>query len=95
MLAKFLAEMAGTFILLTVTITLSDGYKTYKTYRDWLKIGLALCISIVAFGFISGGHFSSLVSTIFFLDNKLTFPELIVYISGQITGMLLAFCYYK
>jgi glycerol uptake facilitator-like aquaporin len=95
MLAKFLAEMAGTFILLTVTITLSNGYKTFKTYTDWIKIGLALSISIVAFGFISGGHFSALVSTIFFLDDRLTFPELLIYISGQITGMLLAFCYYK
>jgi aquaporin Z len=92
---KFFAEMFGTFVFLAVIITTVESHNLYKSSQGWLKIGLALSICILAFGFVSGGHFNFGVSLMFYLNNNLSLEELGVYTSGQIIGSILAFLYYR
>lgn len=91
---KFFAELCGTFVFLAVIITSVESRNTYDKSQAWLKIGIALSIAILAFGFISGGHFNPAVSIMFFADNKLSLQELAVYIFAQILGALLAYYYF-
>jgi len=90
-LNKFFAELFGTFIFLAVIIT---SVESRDKAQAWVKIGLALSISILAFGFISGGHFNPAVSVMFFANKKLSVQELAVYIIAQILGALLAYFYF-
>lgn len=93
-LNKFFAELFGTFVFLAVIITSVESRNTHDKAQAWFKIGLALSISILAFGFISGGHFNPAVSLMFFANNKLSLQELTVYIIAQILGALLAYAYF-
>lgn len=90
-LNKFFAELFGTFIFLAVIIT---SVESRDKAQAWIKIGVALSICILAFGFISGGHFNPAVSLMFFVNNKLSLQELTVYIIAQILGALLAYAYF-
>lgn len=90
-LNKFFAELFGTFVFLAVIIT---SVESRSKAQAWIKIGVALSVSILAFGFISGGHFNPAVSLMFFANNKLSVQELAVYIIAQILGALLAYFYF-
>jgi glycerol uptake facilitator-like aquaporin len=91
---KFFAELLGTFVFLAVIITSVQSRSIYDKTQAWIKIGLALSISILAFGFISGGHFNPAVSFMFYVDNKLSLTELIIYIIAQILGATMAYLYF-
>ena len=94
MIDKFLAELVGTFVFLSVIIT-SVHSKSISISLAWLKIGLALSISILLVGFISGGHLNPAVSFMFYLNNQLKLEQLIVYIIAQLIGGFLAYLYFR
>ena len=87
LLKKFISEIIGTFIFLSTIIVVVNRLKPSVNF---LKIGLALSISIVIFGPISGGHFNPAVSYMFYLNKQLTLQEFLVYIIGQILGATLS-----
>ena len=87
LLKKFISEIIGTFIFLSTIIVVVNRLKPNVNF---LKIGLALSISIVIFGSISGGHFNPAVSYMFYLNKQLTLQEFLVYIIGQILGATLS-----
>lgn len=87
LLKKFISEIIGTFIFLSTIIVVVNRLKPSVNF---LKIGLALSISIVIFGQISGGHFNPAVSYMFYLNKQLTLQEFIIYIIGQIIGASLS-----
>jgi aquaporin Z len=91
---KFLAELLGTFVFLIVIITSVETHSIYDKASAWIKIPAALAAIILAFGYISGGNFNPAVSIMFFIDNRLTLEELIVYVIGQILGAVLAYFFY-
>lgn len=93
MFPKLVAEALGTFIFLSVIIFTVNGAKDMGV--NWLKIGLALGISILLFGAISGGHFNPAVSLMFYLNNQLPADELGLYWVGQVIGASLALLLYR
>ncbi len=93
MFPKLIAEALGTFIFLSVIIFTVNGSKDMGV--NWLKIGLALGISILLFGAISGGHFNPAVSLMFYLNNQLPADELGLYWVGQVIGASLALILYR
>jgi hypothetical protein len=94
MIGEFFAELLGTFIFLSIIIT-SVHSKTAGVSLAWIKIGLALSISILLVGFISGGHLNPAVSLMFYLNNQLKLEDLILYIIAQLIGGSFAYLYYK
>ena len=94
MIDKFLAELVGTFVFLSVIIT-SVHSKSSSISLAWLKIGLALSIAILLVGFISGGHLNPAVSFMFYLNNQLKLEQLFVYIIAQLIGGFFAYLYFK
>ena len=93
---KFVAEIIGTFIFLSVIIFVVNGSKGDN--MNWFKIGLALGIMILLFANVSGAHFNPAVSFMFYMNNQLPINELGIYVFGQIIGAILAltlFTYYK
>ncbi len=93
MFPKLVAEAIGTFIFLSVIIFTVNGAKDMGV--NWLKIGLALGISILLFGAISGGHFNPAVSLMFYLNNQLAADELGLYWVGQVIGASFALILYR
>jgi aquaporin Z len=93
MFPKLVAEAIGTFIFLSVIIFTVNGAKDMGV--NWLKIGLALGISILLFGAISGGHFNPAVSLMFYLNNQLAADELGLYWVGQVIGASLALLLFR
>jgi len=78
------AEILGTFIFFSVIL------KTAGTSLAPISIPIGLLASIYIFGNISGGHFNPGVSIMQFFKNEISFMALIIYISSQIIGALLA-----
>jgi len=91
LISKSIAEILGTFVFLGVIITVVNDKSSVS---NWLKIGLALSISIVLFGGISGGNFNPAVSFMLFMNNQLTSTELCAYIISQIIGAIFAYYYF-
>jgi glycerol uptake facilitator-like aquaporin len=94
MLDKFLAELFGTFIFLAVIITSGHATSRANDALTWIKIGLALSISILLVGFVSGGHLNPAVSFMLYLNKDIDLPKLGVYVLGQLVGAGLAYFYY-
>lgn len=94
MLDKFFAEILGTFIFLSVIITSGHATTRCADALTWIKIGLALSISILLIGYVSGGHLNPAVSFMLYLNNDIQFEGLIVYIIGQLLGATLAYFYF-
>lgn len=94
MIDKFIAEALGTFVFLSVIITSGHATSRSADALTWLKIGLALSVSILLVAFVSGGHLNPAVSYMLFLNNDINFNTLIVYIIGQLVGATLAYFYY-
>ena len=78
--------MVGTFIFIILILLVTS--KNTEAVNVALPIGLALAISILIFGDITGGHFNPIVSFTMFIKNPKVFTGLmlIVYISAQIIG---------
>ena len=89
---KFSAEVLGTFVFLGVIITVvNNSNQQVAEVSNWLKIGLALGVSIALFGGVSGGNFNPAVSFMLFLNNQLSRTELLTYIVAQLIGAVLAY----
>ena len=95
LISKFFAELLGTFVFLSVIITSVDSHNLFTNSSAWIKIGLALSVSILAFGMISGGHFNPAVSLMFYANNQLPIEDFIVYVIAQLLGALGAFVYFR
>lgn len=92
LLKKFIAEVLGTFVFLGVIITVVNNSNPQEAeVSNWLKIGLALGVTIALFGGVSGGNFNPAVSFMLFLNNQLSKTELLAYIIAQLVGALLAY----
>lgn len=94
MLDKFFAEMIGTFIFLAVIITSGHATSRCADALTWIKIGLALAVSILLVGFVSGGHLNPAVSFMLYLNNDIQIEGLVVYIIAQLIGGALAYLYF-
>ena len=94
MLDKFFAEILGTFIFLSIIITSGHATTRSSDALTWIKIGLALSISILLVGFVSGGHLNPAVSFMLFLNKDIDITQLFIYIFGQIIGAFFAYLYY-
>ena len=94
------AELAGTFVLVSVILNMTNGVNKDKTFADVaIPIGLGLAAAIFLFGVISDGHFNPVVSlTQFFKDptsTKFTLTTLAVYILAQAIGGMGALQWFK
>ena len=58
--------------------------------KNFLKIGLALIVSISFFGGVSGGAFNPAVSLLLYLNNKISLSIMAIQIIAQIFGALFA-----
>ena len=56
LMVKFFSEIIGTFIFILLILVITS--KNTEATKVALPIGLALSISIVIFGDVSGGHFN-------------------------------------
>ncbi len=95
MLDVLLAELLGTFIFLSVIILSIHSTNDAKNSIAWIKIGLALSISILLVGFISGGQLNPAVSLMLYLNGDVNFNKMIVSIIGQLIGAFCAYYYYR
>lgn len=86
----FFVELVGTFIFLSVIIQSSS-----LGPMGGLVIGLTLAAAIYFGGKVSGGHFNPAVSTMFWMDKKLSMTKYVYYILAQILGASLAFFFYN
>tara|TARA_Y100000591_G_C21617404_1_gene586046 strand:+ start:179 stop:457 length:279 start_codon:yes stop_codon:yes gene_type:complete len=87
---EFFVELIGTFIFLSVIIQ-SSSFGSVGA----LAIGLTLAAVIYFGGKVSGGHFNPAVSTMFWMDKKLSSTRLICHILAQLLGAVLAFFFSK
>lgn len=94
MLDKFCAEVLGTFVFLSIIITSVHSTDQSSSGVVWLKIGLALAISILLVGVVSGAHLNPAVSFMFYLNNDINIEGFGVYVIAQILGATLAYYYY-
>jgi aquaporin Z len=95
LISKFFAELLGTFVFLSVIITSVDSHNLFISSSAWIKIGLALSITILAFGIVSGGHFNPAVSLMFYANNQLSLTDFMVYITAQFLGAIIAYLYFN
>ena len=86
LLMKFISEMIGTFIFILLILVITS--KNTEAINVAVPIGLALAISIVIFGDISGGHFNPAVSFAMFIKNPKVFTGLmlLLYTFAQVIG---------
>jgi aquaporin Z len=86
LLIKFISEMIGTFIFILLILLITS--KNTEAINVALPIGLALAVSIVIFGDISGGHFNPAVSFAMFIKNPKVFTGLmlLLYTFAQVIG---------
>tara|TARA_A100001388_G_scaffold176827_1_gene132310 strand:+ start:340 stop:618 length:279 start_codon:yes stop_codon:yes gene_type:complete len=86
----FFVELVGTFIFLSVIIQSGS-----LGAMGGLAIGLTLAAVIYFGGKVSGGHFNPAVSTMFWMDKKLSTGKLMCHVLAQILGATLAFFFKK
>jgi len=94
MLSIFFAELIGTFFFLSIIIISGHATSRCEDSLTWIKIGLALSVSILLVSRISGGHLNPAVSYMLYLNKDISIEKLYVYIIAQIIGGSLAFGYY-
>ena len=82
---KYLVELVGTFIFLSVILMTGEA----------IPIGLTLAAMIYWGGKISGGAFNPAVSLALYLNKKLNSVQLVGYMIAQFVGALLAFYFFK
>ena len=86
---KFIAEIIGTFIFLSVIMISVNTDKQ----AAWIEIGLTLSVCILFIGKISG-HMNPAVSLMFYLNDSINTHELVLYMIAQFLGAGLAYTYY-
>jgi len=93
---RAVAELVGTAFLLSAIIgsgimaeRLAGGNIAIALLANTIATGAALVALILAFGPISGAHFNPVVTLGLLLRAKMTWHELLVYLSAQIGGAFL------
>ena len=87
---QFLAEFYGTFILVLVgTGSLAFGLGNHLLGVAF-AFGTGAMIAIYTIGHISGAHLNPAVTLAMYLDKRMPFQTLLVYVSAQILGACFA-----
>ena len=82
---KYLVELIGTFIFLSVILITGEA----------IPIGLTLAAMIYWGGKISGGAFNPAVTLALYLNKKINTVQLAGYMIAQFIGAVLAFYFFK
>jgi len=90
MFDKFIAEIIGTFIFLSVIMISVNTDKQLA----WIEIGLTLSVCILLIGKVSGGHMNPAVSLMFYLNDSINYSQLGAHMIAQFIGAGLAYTYY-
>ena len=92
---KYLAELIGTFLLVSVVIgsgimadNLSKGNDAVALLGNTIATGAILFVIIKMFGSISGAHFNPAVTLMFFLSKEIKAKDFIIYSLVQIISGL-------
>jgi len=93
---KYLAEFAGTFLLVFTgvwsieysNVNLSGNFQA-SLWLITVIFGLAVTLAILLFGNTSGAHINPAVSIAFYLNKSLSSIELTLYIVSQCVGAVL------
>jgi aquaporin Z len=91
-LRRYAAELLGTFVLVfigTSSVVAAGRGGAPVVLVAAFAFGLALLAGLYAFAEVSGGHFNPAVSLAFFLDGRLTGPDLLAYWGAQLLGATL------
>lgn len=94
MTQKLTAELIGTFILVVIGCGAATGVGAKGVDSGFvgtvgLAFGLAIVVSVYAFGRISGGHFNPAVSVGAALDGRVAWRDAGLYIVAQIVGAII------
>ncbi len=84
-ISAYLTEFVGTFIFMYVIITTGEA----------IPIGLTLAAMIYFGGKISGGAFNPAVAVMLYLNKKINFVSLIIYLIVQFIAAYLAYLVFK
>ena len=96
MVKIFVAEMIGTFVFLSVIIiTVNNSTKGFFKGDAWIKIGLALAVSICLVGAFSNAYLNPAVTLMFYLNDQVSLENLGIYICAQLVGAVLAVSFFK
>ncbi len=82
---KYLAEFAGSFLIMLVTFVTGN----------YLAIGATMALIVLALGTISGAAVNPAVAIGYYAAGKISKNVLLPYIIAQIFGALMAFEVYK
>lgn len=85
MIAAVVAEFIGTFVFLSVILTVGQP----------IPIVIGLLAAIYFSGHISGGHCNPAVSTMMLAKGDLTLERYIAYVAAQILGGLVALLWWQ
>ena len=89
LVARSLAEAAGSFLLILAGLGVTI-LNTQTGVQPTLAFGLALIGAIVAFGYVSGGHFNPAVTLGSAIAGKTPWASVLPYIVAQVVGGLVA-----
>ncbi|MHA7277360.1 MIP/aquaporin family protein [Arthrobacter sp. HLT1-21] len=87
--ARSLAEAAGSFLLVLAGLGVTI-LNTQTGVQPTLAFGLALIGAIVAFGYVSGGHFNPAVTLGSAVAGKTPWAAVLPYVVAQVVGGLVA-----
>ncbi|MBG6181715.1 aquaporin [Arthrobacter sp. CAN_A1] len=87
--ARSLAEAAGSFLLVLAGLGVTI-LNTQTGVQPTLAFGLALIGAIVAFGYVSGGHFNPAVTLGSAVAGKTPWASVLPYVVAQVVGGLVA-----
>ncbi|MBG6189820.1 aquaporin Z [Arthrobacter sp. CAN_A212] len=89
LVARSLAEAAGSFLLVLAGLGVTI-LNTQTGVQPTLAFGLALIGAIVAFGYVSGGHFNPAVTLGSAIAGKTSWISVLPYIVAQVVGGVIA-----
>ncbi len=89
LVARSLAEAAGSFLLVLAGLGVTI-LNTQTGVQPTLAFGLALIGAIVAFGYVSGGHFNPAVTLGSAIAGKTSWISVLPYLVAQVVGGVIA-----
>lgn len=89
LVARSLAEAAGSFLLVLAGLGVTI-LNTQTGVQPTLAFGLALIGAIIAFGYVSGGHFNPAVTLGSAIAGKTSWTSVLPYIVAQVVGGVVA-----
>ena len=88
-----LVEFIGTFIFLSVILTIASGPGA-KSYAPF-AIGLALTVAVLFAWNISGGHINPAVTFMSYMNGSVDLSTSVVYVLAQLLGAYAALMFHK